>query len=218
MIDMKTNNETERLIVVKHPVVDRDLTILRDKHTDTETFRKVMERVSIILAYFALKHLQVKPIEVETPITKTIGYEIDKPVIVVPILRAGLGLVDSIIRFIPDAKIGHLGMYRDPKTKLPVDYYSNLPQGIDSSYVLVVDPMLATGGSACDALSFLKEHGAKECTFMCLIAAPEGVNRVLKEHADVRIITASVDEKLNDDAYIVPGLGDAGDRIFGTLH
>lgn len=204
------------LICVKHPVVDRDLTILRNKNTETETFRRVLERISIILAYHALKHLQTRPIEVETPITKTIGFEIDSHVVVVPILRAGLGLVDSILRFIPDAKIGHLGMYRDETTKQPVDYYSNLPDGIETAYVLVVDPMLATGGSACDALNFLKKHNAKNITFMCLIAAPEGIQRVQKEHPDVRIVTAALDEKLNNDAYIVPGLGDAGDRIFGT--
>jgi uracil phosphoribosyltransferase len=214
MSDQKINSSN--FICVKHPVVDRDLTILRNKNTETETFRRVLERISIILAYHALKHLQTRPIEVETPITKTVGFEIDSHVVVVPILRAGLGLVDSIVRFIPDAKIGHLGMYRDEKTKQPVDYYSNLPDGIETAYVLVVDPMLATGGSACDALHFLKKHGAKNMTFMCLIAAPEGIKRVQNEHPDVRIITAALDEKLNDDAYIVPGLGDAGDRIFGT--
>jgi len=218
MKDMKTNNEDAELICVKHPVVDRDLTILRNKHTDTKTFRRVMDRISIILAYYALKHLQLKEVKVETPITETIGYEIDSHVIVVPILRAGLGLVDSIIRFIPDAKVGHLGMYRDPDTKQPVDYYSKLPSGLDTGYALVVDPMLATGGSACDALHFLKKNGAKNITFMCLIAAPEGIQKVRLEHPDVRIITASIDEKLNEDAYIVPGLGDAGDRIFGTDH
>ncbi|TNE74121.1 uracil phosphoribosyltransferase [bacterium] len=208
--------DSSKVIHVKHPVVDRDLTILRDKHTNTETFRRVLERISIILAYHALKHLQTRTLEVETPITKTTGYEIDSHVVVVPILRAGLGLVDSIVRFIPDAKIGHLGMYRDEETKQPVDYYSNLPEGIESAYVLVVDPMLATGGSACDALNFLKKNGAKNITFMCLISAPEGIARVQNQHPDVRIITAAIDERLNNDAYIVPGLGDAGDRIFGT--
>lgn len=204
------------VICVDHPVVHRDLTLLRNKLTDTETFRKVLERVSITLAYHALKHLKLKQVEVETPITKTIGYEIDSPVMVIPILRAGLGLVDSIVRFIPDAKIGHIGMYRDHVTKMPVDYYSNIPKGMSEAYVLVVDPMLATGGSACDAIRFLKKNGAINITFMCLISAPEGIRKVRREHPEVRIITAAIDEKLNDDAYIVPGLGDAGDRIFGT--
>jgi uracil phosphoribosyltransferase len=215
---MKINLEDSNVICVKHPVVDRDLTILRNKETDTESFRRVMDRISIILAYYALKHLPLKQVSVSTPITETIGYEIDSQVIVVPILRAGLGLVDSIIKFIPDAKVGHLGMYRDPKTKQPVDYYSKLPSGLNTGYTLVVDPMLATGGSACDALHFLKKNGATNITFMCLIAAPEGIRKVRESHPDVRIITASIDEKLNTDAYIVPGLGDAGDRIFGTDH
>ena len=216
MTNQKTKDFGSQVICVNHPVVDRDITILRNKNTETETFRRVLERISIILAYHALKHLQLNEIEVETPITKTKGYEIDSDVIVVPILRAGLGLVDSIIRFIPDAKIGHLGMYRDHVTKQPVDYYSNIPNGANEAYVLVVDPMLATGGSACDAVRFLKKNGARNISFMCLIAAPEGIKRLQTEHPDIRIITASIDECLNEDAYIVPGLGDAGDRIFGT--
>lgn len=205
------------VVCIKHPVVDRDLTILRDKHTSTAKFRTVLERVSIALAYEALKTLPTKQIDVHTPITKTKGYLIDTEIIVIPILRAGLGLVDSIIRFIPDAKIGHLGMYRDEETKQPVDYYSNLPIGIEQSHILLVDPMLATGGSANDAIQFLKKNGAnKNITFVSLISAPEGIEKIRHYHPDVRIITAAIDEKLNENAYIVPGLGDAGDRIFGT--
>lgn len=206
----------KNLTVVKHPVIDRDLTYLRDKNTNTDTFRRVLERVSIILAYHALKPLHTKPVTVETPIKKTTGYELSESVVVIPILRAGLGMVDSVIRFIPDAKIGHLGMYRNEITKKPVDYYSNLPNGIEDAFVLLVDPMLATGGSACDALTFLKSHGASNIQFMCLIAAPEGVGRVERKFPEVSIVTAALDDHLNSDAFIVPGLGDAGDRIFGT--
>lgn len=211
-----TDPRFKNLTIVQHPVIDRDLTFLRNRNTETSTFRRVLERVSIILAYHALSDLKVKSKEVETPIQKTNGFELDEQVIVIPILRAGLGLVDSVIRFIPDAKIGHLGMYRDEETKQPIDYYSNIPKGIEEAYVLLVDPMLATGGSACDALGFLTENGATNIHFMSLIAAPEGIARVEKEYPGVQIITAALDEKLNDDAFIVPGLGDAGDRIFGT--
>lgn len=213
---MTTKKLPSHVQVVSHPVIDRDLTILRSKHTPTAEFRSVLERISIILAYHALKNLTLEPTTVVTPIQKTTGYILKSKVVVIPILRAGLGLVDSIIKFIPDARIGHLGMYRDEVSKQPVDYYSNVPSGLPDSDILVVDPMLATGGSACDALGFLKAKGAKKLSFMCLIAAPEGIHKVAETHPDVPIITASVDEGLNEDAFIVPGLGDAGDRIFGT--
>lgn len=206
----------EKFTEIKHPVIDRDLTILRDKNTDTALFRLALGRISTILAYHALKHIRVKEIQVETPIEATTGYELDADIVVVPILRAGLGLVDAITTFVPDARVGHLGMYRDEKTKKPVDYYVNIPNGIENALVLVVDPMLATGGSACDAISFLKSKGAREIRFICLISAPEGVSKVQLEHPDVPIVTAANDRYLNDDKYIVPGLGDAGDRIFGT--
>lgn len=206
----------EKFTEIKHPVIDRDLTILRNKNTDTALFRLALGRISTILAYHALKHIPLRETNVETPIQATTGYELDTDIVVVPILRAGLGLVDAITTFVPDARVGHLGMYRDEETKKPVDYYVNIPNGIENALVLVVDPMLATGGSACDAISFLKSKGAREIRFICLISAPEGVANVQQEHPDVPIITAANDKHLNADKYIVPGLGDAGDRIFGT--
>lgn len=201
---------------IKHPVIARDLTILRDKHTDTANFRLALSRISTILAYHALNNIALTSFEVETPIQKTTGYKLGTNIVVVPILRAGLGLVDAITTFVPDARVGHLGMYRDEVTKKPVDYYVNVPDGIENALVLVVDPMLATGGSACDAIGFLKSKGAREIRFICLIAAPEGVAEVQKHHPDVAVITAALDERLNENKFIVPGLGDAGDRIFGT--
>ncbi len=210
------SSKTPNPVVVDHPVVARDLTILRDKNTGTAVFRLALARISTILAYNALQNIRLREKPVETPIQKTTGFEIDPEIVVIPILRAGLGLVDAITTFVPDARVGHLGMYRDEVTKKPVDYYVNIPHGIANALVLVVDPMLATGGSACDAISFLKSKGAREIRFICLISAPEGIQKVKDEHPDVSIITAAVDERLNDDKFIVPGLGDAGDRIFGT--
>lgn len=209
-------NMHENITTISHPVVDRDLTILRDKKTNTADFRMAMGRIAIILAYHALKDLPLKKVEIETPVTTTSGYQIDTDIIIVPILRAGLSLVDALIDFIPDARVGHLGMYRDETTHTPVDYYSNLPNKLETATVLLVDPMLATGGSADDAINFLKEKGAANIRFISLISAPKGLERITKNHPDVSIITAAVDEKLNSDAFIVPGLGDAGDRYFGT--
>ncbi len=206
----------KNVTLIQHPLTERDLTILRDKDTPSSTFRQVLGRISTILAYYALNDLPLKKVSVTTPIQKTDGYVLDTELIVVPILRAGLGLVDSIITFIPEAKVGHLGLYRDETTKKPVEYYYKMPNGVDKAEVIVVDPMLATAGSAIAALDILKRHGAKNIRFMCLISAPEGIERLQKEHPDIRIITAAIDERLNDDAYIVPGLGDAGDRFFGT--
>jgi len=209
-------SKQSNITVLDHPVVSRDLSILRDKTTDIVEFRTAMARVATILAYTSLKELPLQETSIETPITQTRGYRIDTEVIVVPILRAGLTLVDAIMNFIPDAKVGHLGMYRDETTHEPVDYYSNLPDGISDGLVLLVDPMLATGGSADDAIGYLKKQGAKQIRFTSLISAPEGIQRITEKYPDVSIITAAVDENLNDDAFIVPGLGDAGDRYFGT--
>lgn len=211
-----SSREFENVTLIEHPVINRDLTILRDIKTDTSQFRAALKRIAVILAYHALKELPLKTFEIETPIEKTTGFDIDQGVMVVPILRAGLGLSDALLQFIPDAKVGHLGMYRDEETHEPVDYYSNIPEGVESDMVLVVDPMLATGGSAHDALSFLKKQGAQHLRFVSLICAPEGLQKLEQEHPDVHTITAAIDEKLNDDAFIVPGLGDAGDRYFGT--
>jgi uracil phosphoribosyltransferase len=207
----------DQVTVIDHPVVHRDLTILRDKNTPTAPFRQALARIATILAYHSLISVPMRPTRVTTPIQDTTGFELDSDVIVVPILRAGLGLVDGIIHFIPDAKVGHLGMYRDETTHKPIDYYVKLPDGIKTSYVLLVDPMLATGGSADDAIGYLKKQGAKKILFMCLISAPEGIRNILDNHPDVHIVTAAIDQRLNSDAFIVPGLGDAGDRIFGTL-
>lgn len=206
----------ENITKISHPVVDRDLTILRNKHTNTADFRLAMGRIATILAYHALKDLPLKEVEIETPVTKASGFNIDTDIIIVPILRAGLSLVDALINFIPDASVGHLGMYRDETTHTPVDYYSNLPNKLEHATVLLVDPMLATGGSADDAIHFLKDKGANNIRFISLISAPEGLERITRKYPDISIITAAVDEKLNSDAFIVPGLGDAGDRYFGT--
>lgn len=205
------------LIEVDHPVVKRYLTILRDKSTDTAKFRRAMGTIGTVLAYRALEKLPLKETEVQTPIRKTTGFEPAAEVFVIPILRAGLSLVDGIISFMPDAKVGHIGVYRDEETHEPVNYYHNFPGGLKGAYTLVVDPMLATGGTGSHAINFLKENGADNIRFVSLICAPEGIKRIHDDHPDVPIITAAVDEKLNDDAFIVPGLGDAGDRYFGTL-
>lgn len=209
--------QNNKITIIDHPVVSRDMTILRDKNTTTDEFRRALGRIATILAYFALKDLPLRQVDIETPITKTTGFEIDTNIFIVPILRAGLSLVNALLEFLPDASVGHLGMYRDETTHEPVDYYSNIPEGISDGIVLLVDPMLATGGSADDAIGFLKKRGAGEIRFISLISAPEGLERITQKYPDVSIITAAVDEKLNDDAYIVPGLGDAGDRYFGTF-
>ena len=206
--------------VISHPVVDRYLTYLRDKNTNTAVFRRAMSNIGIILAYHALNDLKLDETEIETPIQTTTGYQPGQEVVVIPILRAGLSLVDGIINFMPEAKVGHVGVYRDEETHQPVNYYDNLPTGLDKALTLVVDPMLATGNSAVHALNVLRDQGGFEgdrVSLMTLVAAPEGVRRVYEARPDVQVFTASLDERLNDDAYIVPGLGDAGDRIFGTL-
>lgn len=202
--------------IVDHPVVARDLTTLRDKRTSVPDFRSALGRIAIILAYHSLKALPLKEITVETPVQPTRGYELSTDIVVVSILRAGLGLVDAVTRFIPEARIGHLGMYRDEITHKPVDYYSKIPARISEHLILLVDPMLATGGSAIDSVSYLKSKGAHNIRFMCLISAPEGIRQLHEAHPDVSVVTAAVDERLNENAFIVPGLGDAGDRFFGT--
>jgi len=204
------------LTVVNHPLLKRDLSLLREKSTAHGLFRKTLSNAAAILAYEALRNLQLKERSVQTPLEETTGYEIADELIVVPILRAGLGMVDGFVRYVPEARVGHLGMYRDEKTHQPVDYYSSIPGGIETARVIVVDPMLATGGSACGAVSYLKKLGAVRFLFVCLVAAPEGVQRLSREHPDVPVLAAALDRELDDNAYIRPGLGDAGDRIFGT--
>lgn len=206
----------ENLTVVDHPLLKRDLTILRRHETPHGQFRKTVSDAASILAYEAMREIALEEIEIETPLETTTGYEIAEDVMVVPIMRAGLGLVDGFVRYVPEARVGHLGMQRDEETYRPEDYYSNIPDGIGSAHVFVVDPMLATGGSASFAISHLKEEGGTQFTFACLVAAPEGVKKLREEHPDVPIVTAVVDRELDENAFIRPGLGDAGDRIFGT--
>ena len=207
-----------RLFVVDHPLVAHKLSIMRNKKTGSKDFRELLEEIAMLMGYELTRDLPTEDIVIETPITKMTGKTIaGKKLAIVPILRAGLGMVDGLLSLIPVAKVGHIGLYRDPETHLPVEYYCKLPPDISERIVILVDPMLATGGSAVDALHMLKKRGCTNIRFMCLVAAPEGVRKVQQEHPDVDIYTAALDECLNDHAYIVPGLGDAGDRIFGTL-
>lgn len=202
--------------VVDHPILKRDLTVLRRAETPYGVFRSTLSDISSILAYEALRGLGMREVEIDTPLEATIGHVVDQRVIVVPILRAGLGMVDGFVRFLPEARVGHLGMYRDEHTHEPVDYYSSIPPEIEESLVIVVDPMLATGGSACGAIRHLKDVGARRIVLVTLVSAPEGIAFVHAEHPDVDIVTAVIDRELDQNAYIRPGLGDAGDRIFGT--
>lgn len=203
--------------VMNHPLIQHKLTLIRDKNTGAKEFRELVEEVALLMAYEVYRDLPLKEIEVETPIGKAICQVIaGKKLGIVPILRAGLGMVDGMTRLIPAAKVGHIGLYRDPETLEPVEYYCKLPPDIGERDLIIVDPMLATGGSASAAISFLKERGARGIKLVCLIAAPEGIARIQKDHGDIDIFVAAVDEKLNSHGYIVPGLGDAGDRLFGT--
>lgn len=205
------------VVEIKHPLIEHKLTYLRDKNSDTKTFRENLNEIAKLMVYETTKELELEEIEVETPIQKTKAYVLkDKAVAVVPILRAGLGMVDGILSLIPTAKIGHIGVYRNEETMQPVYYYCKLPLDIKDRQVILVDPMLATGGSAIYAIDYLKKEGVKDITFMCLISAPEGLEKVQKAHPNVPIYTAKIDEKLDENCYIVPGLGDCGDRIFGT--
>ena len=202
--------------VVDHPLLQRALTRLRDRETTHGDFRRTLIDVAAILAYEALRSLPVEPLVVQTPLEETQGVHLAREVVVVPVLRAGLGLVDGFVRFVPEARVGHLGMYRDEQTHDPVDYYSNVPAAVRDARVFVLDPMLATGGSAAGAINHLKRRGATDITFVCVVAAPEGVARLAEYHPDVDVFTAAVDRTLDENAFIRPGLGDAGDRIFGT--
>ena len=207
-----------QLHVVDHPLITHKLSIMRNKKTGSKDFRELLDEIAMLMGYELTRELPLETISIETPITRMDAKRISgKKLAIVPILRAGLGMVDGLQRLVPVAKVGHIGLYRDPETHLPVEYYCKLPTDIEDRIVILVDPMLATGGSACDALTMLKNRGCKQIRFMCLVAAPEGVKKVQEAHPDVDIYTASLDECLNDHDYIVPGLGDAGDRIFGTL-
>ena len=203
--------------VIDHPLIQHKLTIMRMKETGTKDFRELLEEISMLMAYEITRDFPLKEVEIETPICKCKEKMLaGKKVGVVPILRAGLGMLNGVVNMIPAARVGHVGMYRDPKTLKPVEYYCKLPGDVAERTLIVVDPMLATGGSSSAALSLLKEKGAKHIILMCLVAAPEGVRVINHDHPDVPLYVAAIDEKLNDKGYIVPGLGDAGDRIFGT--
>jgi uracil phosphoribosyltransferase len=203
--------------VLDHPLIQHKLTFIRSKDTGTKEFRQLVQEVAMLMAYEITRSLPLVETEVETPVAKAKTKVIEgKTLALVPVLRAGLGMVDGILAMIPNAKVGHVGLYRDPETLQPVEYYCKLPQHIEERDVIVVDPMLATGGSAVAAISAVKQRGATSIKLMCLVAAPVGIERVQSAHPDVDIYVAAVDEGLNDHGYIVPGLGDAGDRLFGT--
>lgn len=204
-------------IVVEHPLIKKDLSILRDKNTSTEIFRSAVQRISNILCVEATKHLKLKEKEIETPLEKTIGFELSNQVVLIPILRAGLGMVNGFLELIPNAKVGHIGLQRNEETLEPIEYYFKTPQQLEDSEVILLDPMLATGGSATEAINYLKKRGVQNLYFVCLVAAPIGVEKIHKHFPDVKIFAAALDRELNDKGYILPGLGDAGDRTFGTL-
>lgn len=202
---------------IAHPLILHKLSLIRDKNTGSKDFRELVEEVAMLMAYEVTRDMQVEEVEIETPMCKAKCKMLSgKKLAIVPILRAGLGMVDGMLKLIPAAKVGHIGLYRDEKTLQPVEYFCKLPQDIEEREVIVTDPMLATGGSATDAITLLKKKGAKNIRLMCLISAPEGVRAVMDAHPDVDIYVAAIDEKLNEQGYIVPGLGDAGDRLFGT--
>ena len=203
--------------VIDHPMIQHKLSIMREKETGSKDFRELLKEISLLMGYELTRDLPLTDYEIQTPIRKMTAKKVSgRKLAIVPILRAGLGMVDGLLTLVPVAKVGHIGLYRDEQTHLPVVYYCKLPEDINQRLVIITDPMLATGGSSCDAIAMLKEIGCNNIRLMCLVAAPEGIAKVQKEHPDVDIYVASVDEKLNENAYIVPGLGDAGYRIFGT--
>lgn len=204
------------LNLLKHPLLTHKLTHLRRKETDTKEFRETLQEIAGLMAYEITRDLPLKNITIETPIGICDTQELAVDIVLVPILRAGLGMVDGISNLIPAARIGHIGMYRDHVTLEPMTYYSKFPDNLSQAVVMVLDPMLATGGSSTDAIQVLKSNGAKTIKLVCIVGAPQGVERILKDHPDVQIYLAGLDEKLNDKGYIIPGLGDAGDRLFGT--
>lgn len=208
----------EKVHVLDHPLLQHKLSILRDKNTGVKDFRSIVSEIAGLMCYEATRDLPLEDVTIETPVaTGTFKMLAGKKLAVVPILRAGLGMVDGILNLIPSAKVGHIGLYRDPETLAPVEYYCKMPSDIADRDVIVLDPMLATGGSAVDAISIIKRSNPKSIKFLCIIAAPEGVKALTEAHPDVQVYCAAVDERLNENGYILPGLGDAGDRIFGTL-
>ncbi|GCA66435.1 uracil phosphoribosyltransferase [Mediterraneibacter butyricigenes] len=204
--------------IMTHPLIQHKISMLRDKQTGTNEFRKLIEEIATLMGYEALRDLPLEDVEIETPIeTCQTPMIAGKKLAIVPILRAGLGMVEGLLALVPSAKIGHIGLYRDHVTHEPHEYYCKLPDPIDQRLIVALDPMLATGGSAIAAVDFIKQHGGKQIKFMCIIAAPEGLKRLQEAHPDIQIYVGHLDRQLNEDAYICPGLGDAGDRIFGTL-
>ena len=203
--------------VIDHPLIQHKLTMIREKNCGTKVFREVVNEIAMLMAYEVTRDLELQDVEIQTPVTKMTAKRLaGKKLAIVPILRAGLGMTDGVLSLVPAARVGQIGLYRDPETLEAVEYFAKMPQDIDERQIIVVDPMLATGASAIEAISSLKKRGAKSIRFMCLIAAPEGVEKMQEAHPDVDIYIAALDEKLNDKAYITPGLGDAGDRLFGT--
>ena len=203
--------------VINHPMIQHKLTIMRDKQTGSKDFRELLKEISLLMGYEITRDIPLEDVEIETPICKMTAKEVSgRKLAIVPILRAGMGMVEGLLSLVPVAKVGHIGLYRNEETHKPVVYYCKLPEDIQDRLVIVTDPMLATGGSACDAVSMLKERGCTNIRLMCPVAGPEGLSKVQTEHPDVDIYVAAVDDHLNENAYIVPGLGDAGDRIFGT--
>jgi uracil phosphoribosyltransferase len=205
------------LRLVQHPLIEHKLTILRDRETSKKSFRELVDEIGTLMAYEITKDLPLEPVEVETPLGRTTGHLVaGKKLVLVPILRAGLGMVAGVLRLIPSARVGHIGLYRDHQTLEPVQYYLKIDSNVEERSFILIDPMLATGGSASVAATRLKEKGARSIKFLCLVAAPEGLKRMERDHPDVTVYAAALDERLNDLGYIVPGLGDAGDRLFGT--
>ncbi len=203
--------------VLDHPLIQHKVTLIRDSSTGSKEFRELVEELALLMTYEVTRDLPLKEVEIKTPVTRAKSNVISgKKVGVIPILRAGLGMVDGVLKLIPAARVGHIGLYRDPKTLEPVEYYCKLPSDLEERELIVVDPMLATGGSASAAIDFIKQRGGCNIKFVCLIAAPEGIEKLTSDHPDVDVFVASVDEYLNEHGYIVPGLGDAGDRLFGT--
>ncbi|WP_437792232.1 uracil phosphoribosyltransferase [Macrococcoides caseolyticum] len=203
--------------VFDHPLIQHKLSYIRDESTGTKEFRELVDEVGMLMAYEVTRDLELDDVQIKTPVTEMTAKRLSgKKIAVVPILRAGLGMTEGVLKMIPAARVGHIGLYRDPETLQPVEYFAKMPQDIEERDFIVVDPMLATGGSAIEAINSLKKRGAVKIRFMCLVAAPEGVEALQKAHPDVDIYIAGLDEKLNDHGYIVPGLGDAGDRLFGT--
>lgn len=209
--------EFKNVFIFNHPLIKHKVSILRDEKTGMKEFRELIEEITTVMTYECMREVELVPVEVQTPLEKTVQYRVmEESVAIVPILRAGLGMVNGVHRVFPTARVGHIGMSRNEKTLEPQEYYFKLPDGIENKTVFLVDPMLATGGSACDALSALKKRGVKNIKFMAIIAAPEGIERVATAHPDVKVYVSTLDRCLNENGYILPGLGDAGDRLFGT--